>query len=292
MTMTFRPPGRHRQRERRSAQPLEFSPTKFPVNTPTFSFAAVTTTRAGDEIARMIRELVASGQIKPGDRLPSERELAQRLHVSRNTLREALRALEHAGMIEMRKGATGGAFVLPGDSAAIVTGLKDLYHLGAITPEQLTDARIWISEAVVRVACQRADEEDFAALAANIAAATEAQRAGDFETRQRLNREFHVLLARATRNPIMIGLMEALMEVMGEFIKRIGPSDNPFVLPSRRRLLQHLRQREENKAVAEIVTSLTRLQDKYLALAGQQQLAGAAPARAAGPASVRRARRT
>ena len=56
----------------------------------------------------------------------------------------------------MRKGAAGGAFVLPGDSGAIVTGLKDLYHLGAITPQQLTDARIWLSDVVVRVACQRA----------------------------------------------------------------------------------------------------------------------------------------
>ena len=52
-----------------------------------------------------------------------------------------------------------------------------------------------------------------------------------------------MLLARATRNPIMASMMEALMEVMGEFIGRIGPSDNPFVLPSRRRLLRHLRAR-------------------------------------------------
>lgn len=247
------------------------------MNTPTLPFAAVAPARAADEIARQIRALVASGQIRPGDRLPAERELAQRLHVSRNTLREALRALEHAGMIEMRKGAAGGAFVLPGDAAAIVTGLRDLYHLGAITPQQLTDARIWISEVVVRVACRRATEDDFAALAANIAAATLAQRAGDFDQRQRLNREFHVLLARATRNPIMAGLMEALMEVMGEFIKRIGPSENRFVLPSRRRLLQHLRDRDEKAAVTEMVTSLTRLQDRYLALAGQQAAGAVMP---------------
>ena len=241
------------------------------MNSPTPAFAAVAPARAADEIARQIRELVASGQIKPGDRLPSERDLAQRLHVSRNTLREALLALEHAGMIEMRKGAAGGAFVLPGDSGAIVTGLKDLYHLGAITPQQLTDARIWLSDVVVRVACQRATEEDFEQFEANVAASAQAQRAGDFGTRQRLNREFHVLLARATRNPIMASMMEALMEVMGEFIGRIGPSDNPFVLPSRRRLLRHLRARDEKAAVAEIVTSLTRLQDKYLALADRQR---------------------
>ena len=69
------------------------------MNSPTPAFAAVAPARAADEIARQIRELVASGQIKPGDRLPSERDLAQRLHVSRNTLREALRALKPGGRL-------------------------------------------------------------------------------------------------------------------------------------------------------------------------------------------------
>jgi DNA-binding FadR family transcriptional regulator len=227
----------------------------------TLEFAAIAPARAADGIAAQVRDLIAGGRLKPGDRLPSERDLAARLHVSRNTLREALRALEHAGIVEMRKGATGGAFVRPGNSGVIVNGLRDLYHLGAITPQHLTEARMWISEVVVRVACERATEEDFAALAANIEASAKAP---DFDERARHNREFHVILARATRNPIMVITVESIVAVFAQFIARIGPSDNSFILPSRRRFLKHLRARDAAAAVAEMKKALARLHSQYL----------------------------
>ncbi|MBK8768458.1 MAG: winged helix-turn-helix transcriptional regulator [Burkholderiaceae bacterium] len=70
-------------------------------STPHLDFAAIAPARARDEIAAQVRDLIAAGKLTPGDRLPSERDLSARLNVSRNTLREALRALEHAGIIEM-----------------------------------------------------------------------------------------------------------------------------------------------------------------------------------------------
>ena len=224
-------------------------------------FAAIAPTRAVDEISAQVREMIAAGKLKPGDRLPSERDLSARLHVSRNTLREALRALEHAGIVEMRKGATGGAYVRPGSSGVIVTGMRDLYHLGAITPQELTEARVWLAEVVVRVACERATEADFAALDANIDASAHA---GEFDERARLNRNFHVLLARVTRNPVMVITMEGIVEVFAQFIAQIGPSDNAFILPSRRRFMKHLRARDADAAVAELTKALVRLQTKYM----------------------------
>jgi len=229
-------------------------------------FEPIAPSRAFEEIAAQIRELVASGRLKPGDRLPAERDLSAKFKVSRNTLREALRALELSGMIELRKGAVGGAFVLPGSSGVVVNGMKDLYHLGAIKPEHLTEARVWLSEIVVRVACERLTEEDLAALEENVALATKADKAGNFQLRANLHREFHNLLAAATRNPIIQITMEGVMEVMREFVKAIGPSDNPFTLPSRRRLLKHLRARDANAAVAEMNKFLERLQANYMEL--------------------------
>ncbi|MBC5767306.1 FadR/GntR family transcriptional regulator [Ramlibacter albus] len=228
-------------------------------------FAAISPARAVDEIAAQVRAMVADGRLKPGDRLPSERELSLRLNVSRNTLREALRTLEHAGLIEMRKGASGGAFVRSGDAGAIVTGMSDLYHLGAITPQQLTEVRLWLSELVVRIACERATAQDFAALDANVAAATRAHEAGRFDERQKLHREFHVILARATQNPILAVTMESVMGVFGQFIEKIGPSENPFTLPSRKRFLKHLNERDADAAVAEMSKHLKRLHSQYLA---------------------------
>ena len=228
-------------------------------------FNAITPQRAFEEIADQIRALVAQGQLRPGDRLPPERELAGAFQVSRNTLREALRALELAGMIESRKGAAGGAFVRPGNAQVVAGGMRDLYHLGAITPEHLTEARIWLSEMVVRVVCARGTEADFAALQANVEAMRAADAAGDFDERQRLNREFHLILARATRNPIVVVTMEGVMAVLGRFIEQIGPGSNPFTLPSRERFMRHLRARDATAAVAEMTRFLARMQRSYLA---------------------------
>lgn len=234
-------------------------------------FEPIAPSRAFEEIAAQIRELVASGRLKPGDRLPAERDLSAKFKVSRNTLREALRALELSGMIELRKGAAGGAFVLPGSSGVVVNGLRDLYHLGAIKPEHLTEARVWLSEVVVRVACERLTEEGLVALEENIALATKADKAGNFQQRADLHREFHNLLAAATRNPIITITMEGVMEVMREFVKTIGPSDNAYTLPSRRRLLKHLRARDADAAVAEMNKFLERLQANYMELWNSRQ---------------------
>ncbi len=228
------------------------------------NFSAIVPARAVDEIESQIRSMIANGNLRPGDKLPSERDLAVQLNVSRNTLRESLRSLEYAGVIEMKKGGTGGAYILPGSSSAIIRGVSDLYHLGAITPEQLTEARIWLSEIIVRVVCERATEEDLVNLEENIEGTKQAQEAGLFEERQRLNREFHLILAKITRNPVMISMMEAIMEVTGYFIKEIGPRDNPYTLPSRNRLLAYLRKRDVEYSVKEISTYLGKLQSTYL----------------------------
>ena len=229
-------------------------------------FEPIAPSRAFEEIAAQIRELVASGRLKPGDRLPPERDLSAKFSVSRNTLREALRALELGGIIELRKGASGGAFVRQGNSGVVVNGLRDLYHLGAINADHLTEARVWLSSMVVRVACERATDSDLKALEENVALATKATKAGDFSQRVELHRQFHNLLAVMTRNPIIEIMMEAVMEVMREFIKTIGPSNHDFTLPSRRRLLKHLRARDADAAVAEMSKFLEQLQANYLQL--------------------------
>jgi len=230
----------------------------------TVEFSAIAAPRAVDEIESQIRAMVAQGLLKPGDRLPSERDLAAKLNVSRNTLREAMRTLERAGILEMRKGTHGGAYILHGNSDSIIDGLSNLYHLGAISPEQLTEARIWLSEIVVRVACERATEEDLRALDENIQAGRQAIADDRFDIRQRLHREFHLVLARMTRNPIIEATMAGVMEVMGLFIERIGPSENAFTEPARDRLMKHLRKRDAEAAVKEMTSYLKRLQTRYL----------------------------
>jgi len=232
-------------------------------------FRPVATRRAFEEIASQIRGRLARRALRAGDRLPPERELAEQFHVSRNTLREALRSLEIAGLLELKKGATGGAFIKEGGGDAAVAGLADLYHLGAIKPEHLTEARIVIGTEVARLACLRRTPADLAALRRNVEEAEAATAEGDVARRAAVNYEFHRLLARAAQNPVLIVLTDALMEMTRHFVERIGYMPNRYVMPSRRRLLDCLERRDGGAAAKEMAAMLKRLQRFHLAAYGR-----------------------
>ena len=250
-------------------------------------FQTIRSARAFAEIATQIRTELAEGRLRVGSRLPSERALSEQFGVSRNTLREALRSLENAGLIRLRKGATGGAFISERSGDAVGTGLLDMYHLGAIQPAQLTEARIWLESIVVREACARATQADIDELNASIEEAEDAAKQGNFALRAEKRLNFHRILARMTGNPIMVLLMNGVLDVLGHFINKIGEYENTFVLPSRRRFMKHLIARDADAAVAEMEASLKRLQRNYLSRV-EDSNAGSAPA--AAPAARVRAK--
>jgi DNA-binding FadR family transcriptional regulator len=221
--------------------------------------------RAFEEITEQIRAQLSRQTLRVGDRLPAERQLAEQFHVSRNTLREALRSLEIAGLLELKKGATGGAFIREGGGGAAVAGLADLYHMGAIRPQHLTEARILIGTEVARLACARRTQEDLAALEKNVEAAEAATAAGDVDRRAQINYEFHRLLARAAKNPVLIILTDAMMEMTRHFVESVGYMPNRYVMPSRRRLLACLQAKDGEAAAKEMKGLLQRLQRFHLA---------------------------
>lgn len=231
---------------------------------PPLHFSPVRIQRAADEIAQQIRREIGAGRLKPGSKLPAERALAQELGVSRNTLREAVRSLEQAGLVELKKGAHGGIFVTRHNGDSIVTGMLDLYRLGGITPRQLTLARLWIEPIIVREACRRATPADIALLEDNIAQAWEAAQANEFEKKFTLHHEFHRILARIAGNPIMLVIIDGLIAVLVEFIEKIGRGDNShYVFPSRRRFMEHFRRGDAEAAVTEMTQLLEQFQENY-----------------------------
>jgi GntR family transcriptional regulator, transcriptional repressor for pyruvate dehydrogenase complex len=227
-------------------------------------FIPVKAARASDEIAAQIRFELSQGRLKLGDRLPAERLLAEQFGVSRNTLREALRSLEVAGLLRFQKGASGGAFIREGSGEVIINGLADMYRLGGISPQDVTQARIWLESIIVRSACERLTAADVAALNLNIDAAQRAQHSGDFIARAAIHLEFHRILARMTGNPIMVIVMQGVLDVLALFIRSIGPYENDFVIPSRRRFMKHMIGGDPDAAVREMERCLVRLQRNYL----------------------------
>ncbi|NPT38964.1 FadR/GntR family transcriptional regulator [Paraburkholderia xenovorans] len=241
---------------------------------PRSPFAPIQPQRASDEIAQQIRQLVSTKQLKAGDRLPSERDLSSTFNVSRNTLREALRSLEIAGLVELKKGGTGGAFIVAGGSGAVVASLLDLYHLGSITPEQLTEARVRIERIVVEAAAPRLTGEDMTALEANLEATQRAEDAGDFAERASIGLEFHAILGRATRNPILAITMEAILQITAQFVRSLGPEPNLFALPSKRRFIALVKSGDVQAAADEMTEYVTKVQDLYLSRANSRTPSG------------------
>src|SRR5919201_5810973 len=122
-------------------------------------FAPVAVARASSAIADQIRTAIVTGQLGQGDRLPPERELAEQFGVSRVTVRDALRGLEAMGLIDVRVGARGGAFVTAPTGAVVGQTMSDMLLMQAVSPEDIVEARLIVELGTVTLATARATEE-------------------------------------------------------------------------------------------------------------------------------------
>ena len=162
-------------------------------------FNPVTTGRVSGIIVEQIRTLVRTGRLKPGDRLPSERDLCERFGVSRVTVREALRVLESSGLVEIFVGARGGAFVTSPTSERVGAGLADLLTLSPLTAAGVTEARMVFELGILPVVIERATEQDIEELEALCDASDAALKAGSYT--MALSAAFHTRVSACTHNP-------------------------------------------------------------------------------------------
>lgn len=227
-------------------------------------FAPTRPRRAFDQIIAQIRAMLQSGELKPGDRLPPERVLAEQLQVSRNTVREALRMLEISGLVTVKQGSGGGVFVARPDSAVVARQLSDALNLTGLSLGDITETRLWIESIVVRVACERMTPEDLAGLEANVERAEELAAAQEWARRAEVNIEFHKLLVAATQNPLLIFLVNSVLDLLPPIIQASGPQTDDIVTQSRHRLLAHLRAGDAEAAVREMEDHLEVLHDRWL----------------------------
>ena len=171
--------------------------------------------RAFEEISAEIKRLIFKGTLKPGDRLPSETELANQFGVGRQTIREALRLLELSGFISMQKGGAGGPLIVDTVLNSIGNSFLDAFHMRGISVDELTSARLEIEKMVLRAACAHAGEQDIKALRENVLSAR--KKTDRHEHAFEENILFHKLLTRASGNHVFIVVMESIMTVVGHF---------------------------------------------------------------------------
>ncbi|QOG18785.1 GntR family transcriptional regulator [Bradyrhizobium sp. SEMIA] len=222
-------------------------------------FRPIHTKRAFEEICARIREQLALGVLKPGDKLPAERDLAQQLGVSRNVLREALRSLEMAGVLRLQKGVKGGAFVQAGDTSRMNVVMRDMLSLGTISVRELSEARVHVLDLGVQLACANARLSDFEALEANVERTELATREGRLLDRVECAREFYKLLAEASGNKVIAMIMDSVTEIHMRFVyAKVASSGVAMagLVERRRKFLAALRERD--------VSSATRLMRSHL----------------------------
>lgn len=131
-------------------------------------FSPIRPTRASSDVITQIRSAIFSGHYKPGDRLPTEREMAQQFGVSRVTVRDALRALEASGLIRVKVGGQGGPYVAEPDVALLSESLNTHLQLRGTSFMELAEARLALETTAVRLAAERATKEDLLALESSI----------------------------------------------------------------------------------------------------------------------------
>ncbi|MFC9978379.1 FadR/GntR family transcriptional regulator [Gordonia sp. NPDC127522] len=229
-------------------------------NLPESGFTPVARPKRGHEyITAQIREAITSGRYRPGDRLPAEREMAAIFQVSRNGVREAMRGLESLGLIEIRLGVHGGAFVATGHHGMVTQSVKDLASLGALSADSLLEARILLTSDVLRLACERATEEDLERLEENIRVIERLRDQPDVR-RARIT-EFYRLLAEATHNDVLVMLNDSLAQAVHVRIVRGGPPLLHHVGELRRRVVEHIRAGEPEPAIAAMTAHLRAVED-------------------------------
>lgn len=220
--------------------------------------------RIFEDICSQVREQVARGVLRPGDKLPAERELAEQLGSSRTAVREALRSLEMAGLVELRKGVKGGAFIREGDPEVVTRSFGDMVNLGRISLENLTESRVIIQDAVVRLACERGTMADFDELEKSIERTWLLTQQNRWEERTAQLLNFYRLLAQATRNEVLVILVDAVTDIVARIVARDETIPRVETVKVHLEIVRCLRRRDADKAVKLMTRHLTVLNDHLL----------------------------
>lgn len=160
-----------------------------------------------EEMTEQLKRLITDGKLKVGDKLPSTKQISEQFGVGRSTTREALSALKAMGLIEIRQG--GGCRVISSTPAEVELPELQSLRLNRETVLELLEARESLEVSNASIAASKRTDADLAVLSSLI---DEMKRsAGDEAEGERLDLQFHLTVARATHNTIMVRLFESIM---------------------------------------------------------------------------------
>lgn len=205
--------------------------------------------RAFEVVQQAILTQIRNGDLTTGSKLPPERELAMLLGFGRAAVREALRSLEMAGVLQFRSGPKGGAFVRESASDGVTTSIRAMLILGRLPLTDLLEVRSSLLGQCARLGTSRGNDDDFARLDANIDELeycilnVEDQVASIGPAT-----EFYRLAARASHNPLMELLIESMADLVAEMLTALRHWPRVDAVSARREMVKAMRDGRDDDA--------------------------------------------
>jgi len=210
-------------------------------------YKLVRTSRLYEQIVQQIEESIVKGNLKPGDQLPAERELAQRFGVSRTAVREAVKALREKGLVEAYSGR--GTFITDGTTQAVRQSFDLMVKIGQ--PEgstHLAEVRAILEPEIAGLAASRIQEAELATMREAVTVMDRARQ--DPEAYIEADLDFHLALAEGAANPLILSLLDSIVGLLREQRLRIfrvpGGPDRGQV--HHKRILEAVERRDAEKA--------------------------------------------
>ena len=210
-------------------------------------FEAIRRSKVYEEVAKQIERLILT-KLQPGDKLPSERELAEMLAVSRSSIRDAIRSLELLGMVEPRQGA--GTVVREISADSVVNPLATLLTRQRQSVTELLDFRKMLEPPLAARAATHASAEEVAEMEEILRRQEEKLRGGEVPVEE--DTEFHYSIAMAAENSVVLKVLDVLMDLLRETRERsLQVEGRPQKsLAGHRRILSAIKRRDAAAAEA------------------------------------------
>jgi len=235
-------------------------------------FESLKIRRATDIIENRISNMIVKGSVKPSEKLPTEKELSNQFDVSIVTIREALRGLEVAGLIEKKRGRGGGIYVTEINNDSVKIALNTYLKRRKFSAHHLAEVRLMVEPPMIRMIAQTITPEELQALDDNlcyceqrICKTTPTFPFKEYFSIGEKNIEFHRLIAHATHNPVFVLTIDYLMDFIFDFKKSIFTPDVNHcnrVVEDHRSIYLSLKEKNADEAESKMLTHLQYL-EKY-----------------------------